>query len=106
VRRAHAAVAAALNSPDADLLTEHARPRLRWRNPSAATSAASGRAIGWSGFGPLRQEAVGRSARITQTRAGRPPIPLAVKIYRAVFLATLGCVGFAMFWLVLQLGSG
>jgi hypothetical protein len=28
-----------------------------------------------------------------------------VKIYRALILATLGCVGFAMFWLVLHLGS-
>jgi hypothetical protein len=98
-------VYADLNDPNVDLISEHAHPQPRRDNPRAAGGASSGRVIGRSGFGPLRKGAVGRPARTSQTRAGRPPYRLVVRIYRALILATLGCVGFAMFWLVLHLGS-
>jgi hypothetical protein len=94
-----------LNGPNVDPLREHSHPQQRWDKSRAAVGVSSGREIGRSGFGPLRKGAVGCPARTSQTRAGRPPHQLAVKIYRAVILATLGCVGFAMFWLVLHLGS-
>ncbi len=93
------------NGPLVDPLSEHSRAELRRGDPRAATGASHERRVGWSGFGPLHAEAVGRPARTSQTRAGRPPHHLAVRIYRALFLATLGCVGFAMFWFVLHLGS-
>ena len=94
-----------LNDPNVDPPSEHSHPQLRWDNPRAAAGVSRGWMIGRSGFGPLRKGAVGRPVRTSQTRAGRPPHRLVVKIYRALILATLGCVGFAMFWLVLHLGS-
>jgi hypothetical protein len=103
--RPRSVVYADLNGPNVDPPFEHARPGRRWDNPRVATGASSGRVIGRSGFGPLRKGAVGRPARTSQTRAGRPPHQLVVRIYRALILATLGCVGFAMFWLILHLGS-
>jgi hypothetical protein len=103
--RPRTVVFAELNGPNVDPLCEHSHPRQRWDNSRAAVGTSSGRVIGQSGFGPLRKGAVGRPARTSQTRAGRPPHQLAVKIYRALILATIGCVGFAMFWLVLHLGS-
>ena len=103
--RPHSVVFADLNDPNVDPLSENSRPGQRWDNPRSAAGASCGRLIGRSGFGPLREGAVGRPARTSQTRAGRPPHQLVVRIYRALILATLGCVGFAMFWLVLHLGS-
>lgn len=103
--RPRSVVFADLDDPYVDPLSERSRPDQSWNNPRAAAGASSGRVIVRSGFGPLRKGAVGRPARTSQTRAGRPPHQLAVKIYRALILATLGCVGFAMFWLVLHLGS-
>jgi hypothetical protein len=103
--RPRTVVYAALNDPNVDPFSEHAQSQPRRDNPRAAIGASSERVIGRSGFGPLRKGAAGRPTRTSQTRAGRPPRRLAVKIYRALVLATLGCVGFAMFWLVLHLGS-
>jgi hypothetical protein len=103
--RTHAVVCADLDGPDVNTASEHSHPRPSWNDPRAATGTSSGWAIGQGGFGPLRNEAVGGPARTSQTRAGRPPHHFAVMIYRALFLATLGCTGFGMFWLVLHLGS-
>ena len=103
--QARAVVLADWDGPSVDSASEHSHPEQGWRNPRAEAGESTGREVGRSGVGPLRAEAVGRSARISQTRAGRPPHPLIGRIYRALFLTLLGCVGFAMFWLILHLGS-
>jgi len=103
--RSHAVVCADWKGPNIDPGSEHSHPGPSWNDPRVVAGASSGRAIGQGGFGPLRNEAVGRPARTSQTRAGRPPHHLALRIYRTLFLATLGCIGFGMFWLVLHLGS-
>jgi hypothetical protein len=103
--RTQVVVCADLDGLEIDPASEHSHPGPSWNNPRAVTGTSSGWAIGQGGFGPLRNEAVGRLARTSQTRAGRPPHHLAVMIYRALFLTTLGCTGFGMFWLVLHLGS-
>jgi hypothetical protein len=100
-----AVVYADLNDSNAGPLLMQARPAPRRDNPRVATGASIGRDLGRSGFGPFRTEAVGRPARQSQTRAGRSPHPFALRFYRAALLTTLGCVGFAMFWWVLHIGS-
>jgi len=103
--RTQVVVYADLNDPNIHSTSEHSHPEPRWNNPRASAGTSSGWAIGQCGYGPLREGAVGRPARNSQTRAGRPLHQLAVKIYRALFLATFGCVGFAMFGWVLHVGS-
>jgi hypothetical protein len=101
----HTVVFADLNDPNVDLPSEHFHPRQCRDIPRAAVGTSRGWKIDRSGSGPLREDAVGRPARKSQTRAGRPPHQFAVRIYRALILSTLGCVSFAMFWLILHLGS-
>jgi len=91
--------------PNVDSPVAHARPSWSPDDPRAYRGDPRGRQFGRSGFGLLRRGAVGGLARESNPPARRPPRRLALKLYRALFLVTLGSIGFAIFWLILHFGS-